>query len=176
MKNGKTTDVVNVELLIKFLCKTQTGVDVEKLFAITKANEHLAKLGLTWDQFLKDRITVIGDPFANIIDPRTRREAPLSQPHVPNRPTPTPAYQPTPRAAPKPPPAAPKPNQYPGLCRHCSRMLQPGDGLLGPKSLTTNKWTVECRPGECQTAKQTKNQRASVSDLASLVKGAKAQP
>lgn len=177
MKNGKTNDVETLSLLIKMMGMTTAAEDPIALMAIRKANEHLKKLGTDWDELLRGKITVIGDPFKGLQNPLAegkegpryghgasvpQRPAPAAPRPAPPPPQPRPAYQP-------PPPK--QRNQYPGLCKHCSKLLQPQEGFLAGRNPTTGKHQIECEPGQCQPPKATKNQRPKVGGLADLLKG-----
>lgn len=104
----------SLTLLIKLLKMTTSSHDAEALVACRKANAELQKFGGDWDTLLRGKVTVIGDPFANLHKPdvgATRPPAPQAPP--PPRPAPPPPRpQPQPYAAAPPPPQRPRPQQF----------------------------------------------------------------
>lgn len=76
-------DPPNLDLLIKLLKMTTSSNEGEVLVAIRKANEQLRKFGGDWERLLKGKVTVIGDPFANVAPPPPARQAPRPSPHRP---------------------------------------------------------------------------------------------
>lgn len=64
------------DLLVKLLGMTTSSVDAEALVAMRKANELLARLQLTWPALLRGRVTVLADPFANIVPPQASSAPP----------------------------------------------------------------------------------------------------
>lgn len=95
-----TTDLPNLELLIKLLKMTTSSSDGEATVAIRKANEQLAKVGGDWETLLRGKVKIIGDPFGNVAMPQGRDQ----------RYTPKPPPRPAPPAPPKP---APRPSSPP---------------------------------------------------------------
>jgi len=89
-------DLPNLGLLIKLLKMTTSNTDAEALSAIRKANQQLQKFGGDWEALLRGKVTVIGDPFADMPAPPKREATP--PPRTPQRPVPRPTRAP-PRAA-----------------------------------------------------------------------------
>lgn len=107
-------ELPNIGLLIKLLKMTSSSNDGEALSAMRKANEQLAKFGGDWEALLRGKVTIIGDPFANITPPPSQPRA--AAPAPPPRPAPRRWPQPRkPYAPPPPPPPTPKPNRFPGM-------------------------------------------------------------
>jgi hypothetical protein len=89
----------SLTLLIKLLKMTTSSHEAEALVAVRKANAELTKFGGDWEALLRGKVTVIGDPFADLQKPdRGRTSAP--------KPTPPPQPQPPPR--PHTPPQQPR--------------------------------------------------------------------
>lgn len=138
------------KLLVKLLKMTTSAIDAEALVAVRKANQLLAEAGWDWDKLMSGKITVVGDPFANLGDPldgietKTRAEPPW-------RPAPPP---------PPPPPPSPQPstfrlpiqstlsNKYEGACYCCGRMVAANGGFIfhpsDYHSRATKDWRVVC--------------------------------
>ena len=77
----------SLTLLIKLLKMTTSSHDAEALVACRKANAELQKFGGDWDTLLRGKVTVIGDPFANLHKPdvghtRPHRRAPRRHRHI----------------------------------------------------------------------------------------------
>lgn len=96
-------------LLLKLLGMTGSDNDAEALGFIRKANEHLARMGWTWDTLLRGKVTVLADPFA---------AAPQVAPLRPDYQRPSTSWAPPQPAAPQPsyatyspPPYTPKPRR-----------------------------------------------------------------
>lgn len=169
----------NLDLLIKLLMMTTSPNDSEALLAIRKANAQLERFHTSWEQFVKQRITVAADPFAQPLSQSQPQEAPPAARPAPTaapRPSPstfqappssrggrkpTPQPQPTVYSQPSPQPqseydyptGAPRPNIHPGYCYDCQRKLEKDDGILWRKSNKTGKWHLRCAPGfGCQVA------------------------
>lgn len=53
----------DLSLLIKMLGMTDSDSDGQALVAIRKANAQVRKLGTTWEDLLRGKVTVIADPF-----------------------------------------------------------------------------------------------------------------
>jgi len=121
------TDIPSLSLLIKLINMSTSDNDGEALVALRKANKIVKEFG-GWEPILRGKVTVIGDPFADLTAPPKRETAP---PPAPRRPaaaptTPqakpfhkprtqwSPPPQPAPQAAPKPAPK-PQPTAMPGL-------------------------------------------------------------
>jgi len=84
-------DIPSLSLLIKFMGMTGSRNDNEALIALRKAEPIIAQLG-GWEAVLRGKVTVIGDPFADLQAPPKRETSP---PPAPRRPTPQPAPRPT---------------------------------------------------------------------------------
>lgn len=89
-----TNDDFNLDKFIKLMGMT-TADSGEAVNAIRMANAMLRKAGWTWEQLLRNKITIVNDPFGSIPTPPKPQAAP------PPRPAPPP---PPPRPAPPPPP------------------------------------------------------------------------
>lgn len=106
MANEKTS--TNLSLLIKLLNLTASPTDGEALSAMRKANSKIASMGLSWDDLLLGKVTIIADPFASIPTPTSRNDTNVYQrrgsaPTVPGQPDPPqPTRRPPPTVAPKP--------------------------------------------------------------------------
>lgn len=87
----------SLTLLIKLLKMTTSSHEHEALVAMRKANAELVKFGGDWEALLKGKVTVIGDPFADLTKPDKGRTDP---PRAAAPPPPQP--QPPPRQAPHP--------------------------------------------------------------------------
>jgi hypothetical protein len=66
------SDLPKQELLIKLLALTASDSEGEALSAMRKANSLLATAGWTWERLIRGKITVLADPFNNIVEPTTR--------------------------------------------------------------------------------------------------------
>lgn len=89
----------SLALLIKLLGMTQSENDAEALVALRKATAEMRKFpGGTWADLLSGKVTVIGDPFANLATPRS------------GSPSPRPSPRPSPSPPPPPPPTPPPPH------------------------------------------------------------------
>ena len=98
--NGKSNEEESrqalLERLIKVMGMTTSDNDNIALVAARRANDILDKLETDWGKLIKGKVTIIADPFTNIVSP----------PPSATRPSPSPA----------PPAATPQP---PKLCAHC---------------------------------------------------------
>src|SRR5262245_52256164 len=101
MTADATSELPNLGLLIKLLKMTTSSNDAEALIAMRRANEQLIKFGGDWENLLRGKVTVIGDPFAGtgptIDEAAIRRSTNGQKP-------PSPGTPPPPRPAPQPPP------------------------------------------------------------------------
>ena len=96
----------SLTMLIKLLKMTTSSHDNEALVAVRKANAELAKFGGDWDSLLRGKVTVIGDPFADLAQPDDRSRRGFGAPRAPS--PPQQAYSPPPAAT----PSAPPPRQH----------------------------------------------------------------
>ena len=90
-----------LHLLIKVLGMTTSDNDNIALVAARRANDILEKLDTDWSKLIKGKVTIIADPFTNIVSP---------PPSPVNRPPPAPSQQPR-----RPQAASPLPR-----CAHCA--------------------------------------------------------
>lgn len=94
--------------LIKLMGMTTSASDAEALVALRMANREAAKFG-SWHEILSGKITVIGDPFADL--PHINQKT--APPPPPPRPTPPPPPPPPSRPwTPPPPPPRPAPRTW----------------------------------------------------------------
>lgn len=96
------TNQPSLTLLIKLLKMTTSSSDAEALVAARKANAELKKFGGDWESLLRGKVTVIGDPFADLTKPDvglTRAPRPATAPRAP-APQPPPTPQPRPARPP----------------------------------------------------------------------------
>jgi hypothetical protein len=94
--------------LTKLIMKSTASNDNEALLALRLAHREADKFG-GWETILRGRITIIGDPFADIQAPSAARKAEYAPPpSTPQRPQDRPAAssppQPSAPPRPKPPP------------------------------------------------------------------------
>lgn len=75
----------SLTLLIKLLKMTTSSSDAEALVAARKANAELKKFGGDWESLLRGKVTVIGDPFADLAKPDVGTVRP-PRPSTPPRP------------------------------------------------------------------------------------------
>lgn len=113
------------QLLVKLLKMTTSAVDAEALVAMRKANQLLADAGWDWDKLMAGKITVVGDPFANLGDPT---------PKVETYAEPAPRYKPQPTSPPpqrsRLPVNSTRSNGYEGHCYCCGRLVAVGGGFI----------------------------------------------
>lgn len=124
------TQAPSLSRLVKLVMKSTASNDNEALMALRLAHKEADKFG-GWETILRGKITVIGDPFAELGTPPRNAEGPTySRPMPPSRPaapTPQPAaapYQNRPQAPSNPRPAQPAPRQSPASRRR-RRQRQP---------------------------------------------------
>lgn len=89
MTDSTPKDEHSIVLLIKMM-KMTAAEDNVALVAIRKANAVLAKEGWDWEKLLKGKVTIIGDPFANL---STRATAAAMKPSAPPPPKAAPRYR-----------------------------------------------------------------------------------
>ena len=77
----------SLTLLIKLLKMTTSSHENEALVAMRKANIELSKFGGDWESLLRGKVTVIGDPFADITKPDVGQKTP-PRPQAPPPPPP----------------------------------------------------------------------------------------
>lgn len=140
------------QLLVKLLKMTTSAVDAEALVAVRKANALLAEAGWDWDRLMAGKITVVGDPFAGLGDPRPKVQA---------KPADDWQFDNGQRVQPTPPPAAPswksmslpvnaqRLNQFEGHCYVCGRLVAVGGGFIFKardyhSRAPQNGWQVIC--------------------------------
>lgn len=121
------------QLLVKLLKMTTSAVDAEALVAMRKANALLTEAGWDWDRLMAGKITVVGDPFAGLGDPRPKVQAKpaddwqfdngqrFSQPPRPTPPPWKPMLLPVNSA---------RQNSYEGHCYVCGRLVAVGGGFI----------------------------------------------
>lgn len=105
-------EIPSLEKLIKLMKMTTSPNDGEALTAIRLANRMLDSWKGDWEKILTGKVTVIGDPFANVSVRAPSRNAP---PQPARRPQPAPRPQPKPQFNPgsfasSPQPAQPSPS------------------------------------------------------------------
>jgi len=103
------TDIPSLSLLIKLINMSTSDNDGEALVALRKANKIVKEFG-GWEPILRGKVTVIGDPFADLQAPPKRETSP---PPAPRRPTPQPAPRPARQQWSPPPRPAPQPQAKP---------------------------------------------------------------
>lgn len=81
-------EIPSLEKLIKLMRMTTSSNDGEALSAIRLANRMIDSWKGDWEKILSGKITVIGDPFANVSVKAPQRNAP--SPPKPARPAPPP--------------------------------------------------------------------------------------
>lgn len=59
-----STDIANLDLIIKLLRMTESSTDGEALNAIRMANAQLRKTSLSWEDLLRGKVTVLQSPWA----------------------------------------------------------------------------------------------------------------
>jgi len=87
-KEEEETQERLLHLLIKVLGMTTSDNDNIALVAARRANDILEKLDTDWSKLIKGKVTIIADPFTNVVPPPppvTRPPPPASQ--QPRRPT-----------------------------------------------------------------------------------------
>jgi len=148
----------NLDLLIKLLGQTTNDNDNTALMAIRAANRQVEKFKTTWEDLLRGRVTIVADPFTNMVAPPVRRtQAPpatVPRPAPPPPPRPQAPRNPNPfNQAPPQQPAQPtypasnatgRPNRFRTRCHKCGRQLDAQQGLLVDQSPITGNWRVEC--------------------------------
>lgn len=117
------------QLLVKLLGMTTSSNDGEALVAIRKANELLTNAGWDWTRLMAGKITVVGDPFADLGDPGFSRAKVKSE---------SPAWAQAPGHYSTPPTPSPKRtthpisqlvNKYEGGCYCCGKTVAIGVGF-----------------------------------------------
>jgi len=107
----------SLELLIKLIKMSTSDNDAEALLFLRRANKEADKFG-GWEDILRGKITVIGDPFGDL--PRPRRSGPSDVHGGPTAPTPPrPAPPPPPQQPPRAPRTPPTPPRGAGNCSRC---------------------------------------------------------
>lgn len=141
------------QLLVKLLKMTTSQNDGEALTAIRKANDLLASAGWDWDRLMAGKITVVGDPFANLGDPTPQVKAQANS-GMQYAGTQTGRWSSNPQPTPAPPQTfslpvgSSIPNRYEGHCYCCGRLVAAWGGyLFDPSKYHTraqSKMTVIC--------------------------------
>lgn len=103
MTQAMTQDDFDLAKFIKLMKMTTATTDGEALNAIRMANAMLRRNGHDWDNLLRNKITIIADPFTSIPEPPKPAEPP-QKPTWPSQPS---FY--------KPPPSRPKPQRHSGV-------------------------------------------------------------
>jgi hypothetical protein len=119
----------SLTLLIKLLKMTTSSHENEALVAMRKANAELLKFGGDWESLLRGKVTVIGDPFADLKAPDVGRTTPPRPTPPPVPPKPAAPAQPPPRAA-KPQAQAARPKPQPQAKPQAQ--AQPASGFTRP--------------------------------------------
>jgi hypothetical protein len=176
----------DVSLLIKCMGMTSSDNDNQILVAIRKANDILARNGVTWDDVLRSKIkiTTIADPFSSINIPKSKAR-PAER--APAPPAPAPRSSPPPRPPkpsnygsgsywspiygrwidvpdPTPQPQRSQPNRFPGTCTLCGNIVGVGDGFAIQNAGST-RWHTEHKLGACPPRKPRKRQPLTGDDL-----------
>lgn len=171
MADNSSPPLPREALLLKCLNMTTVKEDSVAVVAIRQANKILADAGWSWEKLLSAKITVIGDPFANIpAPPQPARAAPppprsatrsAPPPPSPNRTTakrPTfgdalAAMQAAQEAQQKntSKPYSTQPNRYGGSCYCCADLVASGVGFVFQPHKYNNrapvgKWEIICDP------------------------------
>lgn len=84
------TPIERLELLIKMMGMTTSDNDAQALVALRKANDHIAKLKITWEQILRGKVKIIEDPFRSAGNFATATRSHVPPPPATPRPRPTP--------------------------------------------------------------------------------------
>jgi hypothetical protein len=128
------------QLLVKLLKMTTSANDGEALTAMRKANDLLTAAGWDWDRLMAGKITVVGDPFANLGNPAPKVERWTSEPRQA-------PLQSTPRRKPM-PINSQLSNKFEGHCYCCGRLVAVGGGFLFKAedyhSRAPSGWKVVC--------------------------------
>lgn len=140
------------QLLVKLLKMTTSSNDGEALTAMRKANDILASAGWDWDRLMAGKITVVGDPFANLGNPapnaRVREPDPPMSAYKAPYTAPPPQPQPKAQASLSLPIRSALPNKFEGACYCCGVLVAKFGGFIfhpvNYHSRATGDWRVVC--------------------------------